>query len=111
MNFISSFQGIVYCLSQKDAEEVCTELQRNGNSQIEKSRIKLSYLTFSDLLGVKAGCYHAGLTAQSRSQVHERWLNNRVHVICATIAFGIIFSSEIELFRKKAVILYLRHGH
>lgn len=39
-------------------------------------------------LGIKAGCYHAGLSAQARTQVHERWLKNHVHVICATIAFG-----------------------
>jgi len=59
--------GIVYCLSQKDAEDVCFALQHSN---------------------IKAGCYHAGLCAQSRTQVHERWLKNQVHVICATIAFG-----------------------
>ncbi|CAF0979837.1 unnamed protein product [Rotaria sp. Silwood1] len=59
--------GIVYCLSQKDAEDVCVELQRND---------------------IKAGCYHAGLSSEARTQVHEKWLQNQVHVICATIAFG-----------------------
>ncbi|CAF0754232.1 unnamed protein product [Adineta steineri] len=59
--------GIVYCLSQKDAEEVCRELQRHC---------------------IKAGCYHAGLSALSRTQVHSKWLRNQLHVICATIAFG-----------------------
>ncbi|CAF0842962.1 unnamed protein product [Didymodactylos carnosus] len=59
--------GIVYCLSQKDSEDVCGYLQ--------------SY-------GIKAGCYHASLTGRARTQVHEKWLKNEVHVICATIAFG-----------------------
>ncbi|CAF1209685.1 unnamed protein product [Rotaria sordida] len=59
--------GIVYCLSQKDAEDVCFELQRNN---------------------INAGCYHAGLTSVARTQVHEKWIQNQVHVICATIAFG-----------------------
>ncbi|CAF1101252.1 unnamed protein product [Adineta ricciae] len=59
--------GIVYCLSQKDAEDVCFELQKHN---------------------IKAGCYHAGLTALARTKVHEKWLENQVHVICATIAFG-----------------------
>ncbi|CAF3624135.1 unnamed protein product [Adineta steineri] len=59
--------GIVYCLSQRDAEDVCVELQRHS---------------------IKAGCYHAGLTALSRTQVHEKWLRNQIHIICATIAFG-----------------------
>ncbi|CAF1376637.1 unnamed protein product [Adineta ricciae] len=66
--------GIVYCLSQKDAEDVCCELQRHG--------------MYEDDVGIKAGCYHAGLSGPSRTQVHERWIKNQVHVICATIAFG-----------------------
>ncbi|CAF3442463.1 unnamed protein product [Rotaria socialis] len=59
--------GIVYCLSQKDVEDVCFELQQNN---------------------IKAGCYHAGLSATARTQIHEKWLQSKVHVICATIAFG-----------------------
>jgi superfamily II DNA helicase RecQ len=41
------------------------------------------------LIDIKAGCYHAGLTALARTQVHEKWLKNQAHVICATIAFGL----------------------
>jgi superfamily II DNA helicase RecQ len=40
-------------------------------------------------IDIKAGCYHAGLSALSRTHVHEKWLKNQVHVICATIAFGL----------------------
>ena len=47
---------------------------------------KIFFLCF--LKGIKAGCYHAGLSALSRTQVHEKWLKNQVLVICATIAFG-----------------------
>jgi ATP-dependent DNA helicase Q1 len=39
-------------------------------------------------IDIKAGCYHAGLSAPARTQVHEKWLQNQIHVICATIAFG-----------------------
>ena len=52
---------------------------------------------FCFLLDIKAGCYHAGLSGLSRTQVHERWLKNQVQVICATIAFG-EFSSLIVPF-------------
>lgn len=38
--------------------------------------------------GVKADCYHAQMDSSLRSRVHENWLKNRVHVIVATIAFG-----------------------
>jgi superfamily II DNA helicase RecQ len=43
---------------------------------------------YGDILGIKAGCYHAGLSALARTHVHEKWIKNQIHVICATIAFG-----------------------
>jgi ATP-dependent DNA helicase Q1 len=79
--------GIVYCLSQKDAEDVCCELQRNSTYTFRSRKYPMSMF-----IDIKAGCYHAGLTALSRTQVHEKWLQNRVHVICATIAFGLFNS-------------------
>ena len=57
-----------------------------------KEIVSIRKIEFNEILfffkGIKAGCYHAGLSALSRTQVHERWLKNQVHVICATIAFG-----------------------
>lgn len=38
--------------------------------------------------GVRADCYHAQMDSSQRTRVHENWLKNRVHVIVATIAFG-----------------------
>ena len=77
--------GIVYCLSQKDAEDVCFELQKHS-----KRRLMPKNETFCESpVDIKAGCYHAGLTALARTKVHEKWLENQVHVICATIAFGL----------------------
>ncbi|EYC14323.1 hypothetical protein Y032_0041g475 [Ancylostoma ceylanicum] len=59
--------GIVYCLSRKECESVCTALTKAG---------------------VYADVYHAGLPDKQRIQVQHRWLRNTVNVICATIAFG-----------------------
>lgn len=39
-------------------------------------------------LGVRAFHYHAGMTAEDRSDVQKKWQNNQYHVIVATIAFG-----------------------
>ncbi|XP_041365340.1 ATP-dependent DNA helicase Q1-like [Gigantopelta aegis] len=59
--------GIVYCFSRKDTHDVTTEfLQR----------------------GIKAGCYHADLSAKERSHVHQMWTNNAIQVVVATVAFG-----------------------
>ncbi|KAL5700300.1 DNA helicase [Ranunculus cassubicifolius] len=60
--------GIVYCLSKSECSEVSSYLN-------EKFKIKTSY-------------YHAGLSARQRVAVQKKWHTGEVHVVCATIAFG-----------------------
>jgi ATP-dependent DNA helicase RecQ len=38
--------------------------------------------------GVKATVYHAGLSSSARDKAQEDFINDRVQVVCATIAFG-----------------------
>lgn len=59
--------GIIYCLSRKKVEELAQTLQING---------------------IKALPYHAGMDAATRSANQDDFLNERVDVIVATIAFG-----------------------
>ena len=54
--------GIIYCLSQRDTEDVARELCKRG---------------------VQANCYHANMDAKSRSQVHAYWSSNRIQVSCS----------------------------
>ena len=61
--------GIVYCLSKKDCDETARELS-------------------SLVPGLVARPYHAGLAPQLRSDTQDAWVQDRVHVVCATIAFG-----------------------
>jgi len=58
--------GIVYCNRRKTCEKVAKML---------------------NMAGIKAAHYHAGLEAEERASVHQRFLNEEI-VICATIAFG-----------------------
>ncbi|KAL4803758.1 hypothetical protein BDV18DRAFT_144376 [Aspergillus unguis] len=60
--------GIVYCLSRNSCESVAKALR-------EKHRIKAAH-------------YHAGMESEERAQTQERWQTGEVHVIVATIAFG-----------------------
>lgn len=59
--------GIIYCLSRKLTETVATNLNNAG---------------------FNAAYYHAGLSAETRSSVQERFLRDDVRIIVATIAFG-----------------------
>jgi ATP-dependent DNA helicase RecQ len=59
--------GIVYCQSRKAAEMVADRLNADG---------------------IKARPYHAGLEQKDRATNQELFLRDEVHVICATIAFG-----------------------
>ncbi|HRP00201.1 MAG TPA: DNA helicase RecQ [Flavobacteriales bacterium] len=59
--------GIVYCTSRAGTEKLAAKLQNAG---------------------VIAEHYHAGLEAAERSRVQDDFIQGKVHVICATIAFG-----------------------
>ena len=59
--------GIIYCMSRDKTEKVAEMLLRHG---------------------IKATVYHAGLSASARNKAQEDFINDRVQVVCATIAFG-----------------------
>lgn len=70
LNFIKSRPldvGIIYCLSKKTTEKVARDLCQKG---------------------INAAPYHAGLPQAERSQTQERFKNDQLTVVCATIAFG-----------------------
>jgi ATP-dependent DNA helicase RecQ len=58
---------IIYCFSRKDTESLALQLTHKGH---------------------KALAYHAGLPAQDRKRVQERFIRDEVPIIVATIAFG-----------------------
>ncbi|GAA6059906.1 hypothetical protein JCM10212_005289 [Sporobolomyces blumeae] len=60
--------GIVYCSSKKQCEDTADKLRKEH--------------------GIKAQHYHAGMDKDDRIRVQENWQAGKVHVICATIAFG-----------------------
>lgn len=59
--------GIIYCLSRKSTEALAEKLS---------------------LLGVNAIAYHAGMSLQQRETAQNDFINDRINVVCATIAFG-----------------------
>jgi ATP-dependent DNA helicase RecQ len=59
--------GIIYCLSRKETESIADNLR---------------------VQGYKARAYHAGMDAASRLQVQSDFQEDKLHIVCATIAFG-----------------------
>ena len=59
--------GIIYCLNRRTTSELAEVLQANG---------------------IKACAYHAGLDAQTRTERQDQFLSEEIHIIVATIAFG-----------------------
>jgi ATP-dependent DNA helicase RecQ len=59
--------GIIYCNSRAGTEKLAAKLQG---------------------IGVKAAYYHAKLDPEERSRVQDDFIQGKLHVICATIAFG-----------------------
>ena len=60
--------GLIYCSTKKNCELMAKELKT-------KHKISCSF-------------YHASLTEQRKNKIQERWKNNRIKVIVATVAFG-----------------------
>lgn len=57
--------------------------KNNIETQIKpKPKIKNVGLRF------KVDFYHADRTAMEKARVHREWSAGRIHLICATIAFG-----------------------
>ncbi|GET34924.1 ATP-dependent DNA helicase RecQ [Prolixibacter bellariivorans] len=59
--------GIIYCLSRKQTEQLANKL--NGE-------------------GLDAVSYHAGMKDSERQAAQEDFINDRVQIVCATVAFG-----------------------
>lgn len=70
MQLLQQYRGesvIIYCFSRKGTEELVERLRSQAFS---------------------AAAYHAGLTGAVRQQTQEQFIRDEIHIIVATIAFG-----------------------
>jgi len=67
--FVAKQAIIIYVHTQKTSEVLCARLQQTG-------------------LFTKLCSYHAGLPSTKRSSIQKKFLNGRIRILIATIAFG-----------------------
>lgn len=67
---------IIYCLTRNETEKTAEKVRN---------------------MGIPCKAYHAGLSAEKRSKIHHKFINNKINCISATIAFGMgINKSDIR---------------
>lgn len=66
-SFPPASSGILYCMTKKETENLSDYLRDNN---------------------ISADYYHAGMTKHTKQAVQAAWLEGKIHVVCATIAYG-----------------------
>jgi ATP-dependent DNA helicase RecQ len=80
---------IVYCISRKDTETLSAQLRSRG---------------------IEAEAYHAGLPAEERTRLSADFRAEQLHVVCATVAFGMgIDRSDVRLVVHAAMPKSIEH--
>ena len=80
---------IIYCISRKDTETLSSQLRSRG---------------------IEAQAYHAGLPAEERTKLSADFRAERLHVVCATVAFGMgIDRSDVRLVVHAAMPKSIEH--
>lgn len=87
--------GIIYCLSKKDTHAVCEGMLKESNGRIKCGvyhadlfEVDIEFtqiLIMSRVFEFMSSLYHQ----DDKERIHTLWRKNELHVIVATIAFGL----------------------
>ena len=87
------YRGEKIAEKKETIKEIATLLKTKyaGNSSLLYAFSRAECEKLSEMLeeeDIKVDFYHAGLSAKKRVEIQQKWINNELQIICATIAFG-----------------------
>jgi bloom syndrome protein len=71
--------GIIYCQFTQDCEIVAKTLNEFHNIAVGKDASNNILFSYH---------YHAQMPAEKRTEIQNKWMDNNIHVLCATTALG-----------------------
>jgi ATP-dependent DNA helicase RecQ len=84
--------AVVRCTGQRQQQDLVAEhVRRTDGAGLVYARTRRAAEEYAELVaaqGRRAAAYHAGRRAAERRDVHRRWVEGDLDVVCATSAFG-----------------------
>ncbi|MFN7690071.1 MAG: RecQ family ATP-dependent DNA helicase, partial [Bacteroidota bacterium] len=68
--------------------KIANTVRGSGIIYVRSRRLTQEISQFLNHSGISSGFYHAGLTAEQRDEIQDKWIKNKIQIMVCTNAFG-----------------------